>query len=203
MICNLAVLIFFFVCGCTYLGPGVYHTVSEGETIWHISTAYDSNIEEIVRANKLKGKSDRIRPGQKVYVPGARFVRRVEKSSLNFMWPVKGKIIKKFGKKGNKRSLGIGIKSKERSPVVASESGKVIFISENFRSYGKVIIIEHNKDYTTVYAHNRVNLVKKNQVVEKGKKIAEVGRTGWAGSPYLHFEIRYKEKPMNPLFVLQ
>ncbi len=188
--------------GCTYIGPGVYHRVLKGETLWDISSSYNVEVSEIIKANRLLKNPDRIKPGQKIYVPGASSTRSVAKSSLDFIWPVKGKIIQRFGRKGNKRYLGIGIKAREGAPVVAAESGKVIFVSKDFRSYGKTIIIEHNKDYTTVYAHNSVNLVKKNQVVEKGKKISEVGRTGWAKAPYLYFEIRYKEKPRNPVFIL-
>ncbi|MFC2092098.1 M23 family metallopeptidase, partial [Elusimicrobiota bacterium] len=86
--------------------------------------------------------------------------------------------------------------------VAAAEDGSVLFVSEDFRSYGKTIIIEHNRDYATVYAHNSKNLVREGQKVIKGEKIAEVGMTGWAQDPFLYFEIRYKEKPRNPLFIL-
>ncbi|MFH1415856.1 MAG: peptidoglycan DD-metalloendopeptidase family protein [Elusimicrobiota bacterium] len=118
------------------------------------------------------------------------------------MWPVKGKVIQKFGQSGIKRHLGIGIRADRGTPVAAAESGKIIFASENFRSYGKTIIIEHNEYYTTVYAHNSVNLVREDHEVKKGEKIAEVGDTGWADSPFLYFEIRYREKPRNPVFML-
>jgi murein DD-endopeptidase MepM/ murein hydrolase activator NlpD len=198
----LFVTVLFFICGCTYIGPGSYHTVSKGETIWDISSAYGTNVNEIIRANRLLKNPNRIKAGQKIYVPGARHSKKVPKSSLDFIWPVKGKIIKKFGKYGNKRYLGIEIKAKEGQPVYAAESGTVIFANNNFRSYGKTIIIEHNKNYATVYAHNSMNLVKKNKSVEKGQKIAEVGRTGRAKTPNLYFEIRYKEKPRNPIFML-
>ncbi len=201
-----SVLIFTFcilmVCGCTYIGPGIYHRVSEGETIWDISTAYGSDIKEIIRANRLLKNSNTIKAGEMIYVPGAKYAKKIHRSSLNFIWPVKGKIIQKFGRCGNKRYLGIGIKSKEGTPVVAVGDGRVIFVSEDFRSYGKTIIIEHNKDYTTVYAHNKINFVREDQDVKKGEKIAEVGMTGWAGKPNLYFEIRYREKPKNPLFIL-
>ncbi|MBN2406615.1 MAG: peptidoglycan DD-metalloendopeptidase family protein [Elusimicrobia bacterium] len=194
----------FLVSGCTYIGPGIYHKVSEGETLWTISRAYNVDVNRITRANSRRlDNPDRIRKGQDIYIPGARFVKHVPKSSLNFKWPVNGKIVYRFGNEGNKRYLGIGISAAEGSPVVASESGKVIFISDDFRSYGKIIIVEHDRDYATVYAHNRVNLVREGEKVAVGQKIAEVGRSGRVSEPCLHFEIRYKEKPRNPLFILQ
>jgi murein DD-endopeptidase MepM/ murein hydrolase activator NlpD len=191
-----------FLAACTYIGPGIYHTVLPGETLWDIAGSYGTEAREIIKSNRLVKDPNRIRPGQKIYIPGASYPRKVRKSSLNFVWPVKGKIIQKFGRKANKRHLGIGISAKEGAGVVAAESGRVIFTSENFRSYGKIVIIEHNSDYTTVYAHNSVNLVSEKQEVSRGQKIAQVGMTGWAKKPFLYFEIRYKEKPRNPIFIL-
>lgn len=196
------ILYFLFFTGCTYIGPGIYHTVSKGETIWDIASSYNTDSDEILKANRLLKNPDRIKVGQKIYVPGARFQQKVHKSSLSFIWPVKGRIIQKYGKKGYKRYLGIGIKANEGVPVVASEAGTVMFASDDFRSYGKTIIIEHNKNYTTVYAHNKNNFVRVKQEIRKGQKIAEVGKTGWAKVSFLHFEIRYKEKPRNPIFIL-
>jgi murein DD-endopeptidase MepM/ murein hydrolase activator NlpD len=191
----------FVIYGCTYFGPGIFHTVSEGETVWEISRAYKVDAQKLVEANK-RVDADRIMPGQRIYVPGARYPKAVPKSSLDFVWPVRGKVIRRFGKHDNKRYLGIGVKAEQGAPVAASESGKVIFASENFRSYGKTIIIEHNENYVTVYSHNRQNFVRKGQKVEKGQKIASVGSTGRADEPHLYFEIRYREKPRNPLFIL-
>ncbi|MFC2061462.1 peptidoglycan DD-metalloendopeptidase family protein [Elusimicrobiota bacterium] len=185
------------------MGPGIYHRVSEGESIWAISQAYDVNLHNIIRANRRLKNPDRIKAGQQIYIPGAKYAKKnIPKTKLDFIWPVQGKIVRRYGKKGNKRYLGIGIKAKEGNPVKAAEAGKVVFISNDFRSYGKIIIIEHSKEYTTVYAHNQANLVKKDQQVKKGEKIALVGRTGWAKSPYLYFEVRYREEPRNPLFIL-
>jgi len=197
-----SLLVFMVAGGCTYIGPGIYHTVSKGETLWNISKAYDVDVEKLAKANRRIHSLDQIRPGQRIFVPGARHKKNVHKCALDFIWPVRGRIIKRFGRAGNKRYLGIGISSPEGTPVYAAESGKVVFASENFRSYGKTILIEHSDEYTTVYSHNKRNFVKEGQLVKKGEKIAEVGRTGWAREPYLHFEIRYMEKPRNPVFIL-
>ncbi len=71
------------------------------------------------------------------------------------------------------------------------------------RGYGNVIILSHDEGYSTVYAHNSVNLVKKGQYVKKGSVIAKVGRTGNATGPHLHFEVRLSGKPINPLLYLK
>lgn len=201
---DLLLILLCLLSGCTYIGPGIYHRVEKGETLWALSRTYDVDADKIIEANKDIGEPGNIKVGEQVYIPGASRTRRaVEKSEkLDFVWPVKGKIIQKFGKEGNKRHLGIGIKSMEGTPVAAAESGKVIFVSDNFRSYGKVVIIEHENQYSTVYAHNSKNTVEEEEQVEKGEKIAEVGSSGWAGTPNLYFEIRYKEKPRNPVFML-
>lgn len=192
--------------GCTYFGPGIYHRVSEGETLWSISRAYKINPDELRKANrKHLDNPDRIKAGQKVYVPGARRPRpagseKVE--GLDFDWPVRGEIVHEYGRDGTRRYLGVGIGSPEGTPVLAAERGRVIFASENFRSYGNTIIIEHDRNYATVYAHNGIIKVEEGQVVEKGEKIAEVGQSGHVDSPRLYFEIRHEEEAENPLHML-
>ena len=66
------------------------------------------------------------------------------------------------------------------------------------RGYGNVIILSHSGGYSTVYAHNSVNLVKRGQSVNRGTVIGKVGRTGNATGPHVHFEIRLNGKPRNP-----
>ncbi|MGM0441534.1 MAG: peptidoglycan DD-metalloendopeptidase family protein [Elusimicrobiota bacterium] len=200
--------------GCTYFGPGRYHRVEEGETFWSLSRNYDVKMEEIIKANKNIGDPGNIKKGQQVYIPGARRVHRSRKpktgdresgeevEDLDFIWPVKGDVVQKFGQIDNKRHMGIGIKAMEGTPVAAAQDGKVIYVSDSFRSYGKIVIIEHKGEYSTVYAHNKENTVKEEEQVEKGDKIALVGSTGWASEPFLYFEIRYREKPRNPLYIL-
>ena len=189
------------------MGPGIYHRVSEGETVWSISRAYGIDPGQLVKANARRLEDpDRIKVGQQIYVPGAR--RPISAGTLTrqdkgFIWPVKGEILHKFGRAGAKRYLGIAIEAPAGTPVQASESGQVIFASEDFRAYGNTVILEHSGDYVTVYAHNDEIKVQEGQVVEKGDIIALVGRTGRAESPRLYFEIRYRETPKNPLHMLK
>ncbi len=188
------------------MGPGIYHRASEGETLWSISRAYRIEPEKIVRANKRHlDDPDRIKAGQNIYIPGARRYREAVSTrsrTPGFIWPVRGEIIDKFGQRGGKRSLGIGIQTPPGTPVMAAEGGRVLFVSEEFRSYGKTVIIEHPDSYCSVYAHNSIIFVNEGQAVNKGDIIAESGSSGRVGSPRLYFEIRYEDKAKNPLHML-
>lgn len=119
-----------------------------------------------------------------------------------FIWPVKGKVTSYFGVRSGRMHKGIDIAAPEGTRIVAAESGRVIYSDNKLRNYGNVIIIRHPGDYITVYAHNKVNYVKENQDVKKGEYIGEIGKTGNAEAPHLHFEIRENTKARNPLFYL-
>ncbi|WP_367680756.1 murein hydrolase activator NlpD [Candidatus Fukatsuia anoeciicola] len=101
-------------------------------------------------------------------------------------------------REGNK---GIEIEGKLRQPIFAAADGKVVYSGNALRGYGELIIIKHNDDYLSAYAHNNTILVQEQQKVKAGQKIATMGNTG-ADSIRLHFEIRYKGKSVNPLHYL-
>ena len=118
--------------------------------------------------------------------------------TADWIWPVNGKVTDKFDEKRNK---GIGIAAKEGDPVVASADGQVVYSGSGLRGYGNLVILKHNDDFISAYAHNRQILVKQGQMVKKGQRIAEVGKTD-ASQPKLHFEIRRQGKPVDPLAYL-
>uniref|UniRef100_UPI0040400279 murein hydrolase activator NlpD n=1 Tax=Xenorhabdus sp. TH1 TaxID=3130166 RepID=UPI0040400279 len=115
----------------------------------------------------------------------------------NWRWPAEGKILEGFSDSqgGNK---GIDIAGSRGQPVFATSSGKVVYAGNALRGYGNLIIIKHNDDYLSAYAHNDTMLVREQQDVQAGQKIATIGSTG-TSSVRLHFEIRYKGKSVNPL----
>ncbi len=115
----------------------------------------------------------------------------------SWKWPTDGKIIDNFSASegGNK---GIDIAGSRGQPVVATASGRVVYAGNALRGYGNLIIIKHNDDYLSAYAHNDSMLVREQQEVQAGQKIATMGSTG-TSSVRLHFEIRYKGKSVNPL----
>jgi len=116
----------------------------------------------------------------------------------DWIWPVNGRVIDKFDEKRNK---GIGIAGKEGDPVVASADGQVVYSGSGLRGYGNLVILKHNDDFISAYAHNRQILVKQGQMVKRGQRIAEVGRSDTT-QPKLHFEIRRQGKPVDPLAYL-
>lgn len=114
---------------------------------------------------------------------------------LEWAWPAGGKLIGNFVDGGNK---GLDIAGKAGEPVQAAAPGKVILVSSALRGYGNFVIIKHNASYLSVYAHNSRILVKEEQMVTKGQKIAEIGSSD-SDQPKLHFEIRQQGKPVDPL----
>ncbi|EPL9569527.1 murein hydrolase activator NlpD [Providencia rettgeri] len=118
-------------------------------------------------------------------------------SSIKWRWPAEGKMIEGFSdaQGGNK---GVDIAGSRGQSVLASAPGKVVYAGNALRGYGNLIIIKHNDDYLSAYAHNDTLLVRDQQDVTEGQKIATMGSTG-TSSVRLHFEIRYKGKSVNPL----
>ena len=117
---------------------------------------------------------------------------------LNFGWPIKGRVIKRFSPSHNK---GIDITGKKGQSVHATEAGQVVYGGQGLIGFGKLLIIKHNDVYLSAYANNSHLLVKEGQQVEKGQVIAEVGDVGIKRTS-LHFEIRKNGKPVNPLKLL-
>jgi lipoprotein NlpD len=95
------------------------------------------------------------------------------------------------------RNKGLDIGGKAGDPVLASADGRVVYAGAGLRGYGNLIILKHNNTYLTAYAHNQALLVKEDQTVRKGQKIAEMGNSD-ADRVKLHFEIRRQGKPVDP-----
>ena len=118
-------------------------------------------------------------------------------STLSWHWPTKGRIVEGFSvaEQGNK---GIDISGQKGQPIYAASSGKVVYAGSALRGYGKLIILKHNDDYLSAYAHNDELRVKEGDTVRGGAVIANMGSTD-APDVRLHFEIRYKGKSINPM----
>lgn len=118
-------------------------------------------------------------------------------NKVQWHWPVKGKIISRFSTQehGNK---GVDIAGQEGSRINAAADGQVVYAGSALRGYGNLIIIKHNDDYLSAYAHNKRILVAERQQVKAGQQIAEMGSTD-ATDTRLHFEIRFRGKSVDPL----
>ena len=113
---------------------------------------------------------------------------------VDFIWPASGALIAGFDEAKNK---GLGIAGKAGDAVLAAADGRVVYAGAGLRGYGNLIILKHNNTFLTAYAHNQTLLVKEDQAVRKGQKIAEMGNTD-ADRVKLHFEIRRQGKPVDP-----
>ncbi|MFN3438550.1 MAG: peptidoglycan DD-metalloendopeptidase family protein [Acidovorax sp.] len=113
---------------------------------------------------------------------------------VGFIWPASGSLIAGFDEARNK---GYDISGKAGDPVLASADGRVVYAGAGLRGYGNLVILKHNNTFLTAYAHNQTLLVKEDQSVRKGQKIAEMGSTD-ADRVKLHFEIRRQGKPVDP-----
>jgi lipoprotein NlpD len=117
---------------------------------------------------------------------------------VNWMWPASGSVVGSFDES---RTKGIAIAGKAGDPVVAAADGKVVYAGSGLRGYGNLVIIKHNNTYLTAYAHNQSLVVKEEQAVKRGQKIAEMGASD-AERVQLHFEIRKQGKPIDPARLL-
>ena len=174
-------------------------------------------MDRVARINRIKDKT-KIKVGQRIFIPGARKVLKVDVyiedvtarrkrtpityGKGRFVWPANGRITRKFGVDGRRRHDGIDISAPPGTPVIAANRGRVVYSDNKIMGYGNLIIIEHKDGFFSVYAHNEANLVKEEAWVERGKVIARVGNTGHTKGSHLHFEIRKGSRPLNPLLFL-
>jgi lipoprotein NlpD len=126
-------------------------------------------------------------------LPSEQFSQKISR----WQWPIKGKVVEYFSNReqGNK---GIDITGRRGSNIRATAKGKVVYAGSALRGYGKLIIIKHNDDYLSAYAHNDRILVKEQQQINRGDIISTMGDTE-ANKVMLHFEIRFRGKSVNPL----
>jgi lipoprotein NlpD len=122
--------------------------------------------------------------------------------SIDWTWPVAGKVISEFveGGGGKESNKGVDLSGRMGEPIQAAAAGKVNYVG-SLRGYGDFLVVHHSSEYISVYAHTSKILVKKDQMVGKGQKIAEIGSSD-SDQPKLHFEIRRHGKPVDPLKLL-
>lgn len=188
---------------------GIYHRVERGQTLWRIAQQYHVSLEALASANQLEAPQ-RIANGQLLWIPGATQPQRISValpsepgSDDNFQWPVRGNVVEYFGAmRGGSTNRGIDIRVGRNTPVRAARGGRVVFLDADMPGYGKTVIIDHGDGFSTVYAWNGELLVQLGQVVSRATPIATAGSSGRAASCALHFEIRRRHVPQNPLYFL-
>ena len=179
-------------------------TVNKNDSIFKLANLYGIKWEKIADVNNLQ--SSVITPGMKLFVPGSRMTEYERKKfySINFIWPIRGKITSYFGPRIDPLTgiygfhSGIDIKNRPGSKIKVAKDGKIIFIGWQ-KIYGNFIMVKHNDGFITLYAHLSKITVKLNQFVEQGESIGNLGSTGRTTGPHLHFEVRKFGKVVDPL----
>ncbi|MDO8419869.1 MAG: peptidoglycan DD-metalloendopeptidase family protein, partial [Rubrivivax sp.] len=126
--------------------------------------------------------------------PAAAATPRDPDDNLAWAWPAAGPVVAVFD---DVKSKGLAIAGQPGDPVLAAADGRVVYAGSGLRGYGNLVIVKHNATYLTAYAHNQALLVKEDQVVRRGQKIAEMGSSD-AERVQLHFEIRRQGRPIDP-----
>lgn len=122
---------------------------------------------------------------------------------LGFRWPLRSvRVTSYFGRRSAGFHDGVDLHASVGTPVYASQGGVVLYADHRIRGYGKMVLLRHGSQLSTVYAHNSRLLVRKGQHVRKGQQIALSGKSGHATGPHLHFEIREGVSVLDPLKVL-
>ncbi|MEA2078255.1 MAG: peptidoglycan DD-metalloendopeptidase family protein [Pseudomonadota bacterium] len=119
---------------------------------------------------------------------------------VHWSWPVRGRVIRSYNPKSAGKK-GVNIAGKTGESVRAAAAGKVVYAGSGLSGYGRLIIIKHNKNFLSAYAHNRKLIAEEGKWVEKGEVIAQMGSSG-TDRTQLHFEIRKRGRPVDPLSYL-
>lgn len=152
----------------------------------------------VTSSNVAGGPAAQPAPAAAAPAAAAPAVAAAPNGDIQFAWPASGPILAKFDETRNK---GVDIGGKAGDPVLAAADGRVVYAGAGLRGYGNLLIVQHNKTYLTAYAHNQKLLVKEDQTVHRGQKIAEMGSTD-TDRVKLHFEVRREGKPADPLHYL-
>ena len=208
--------------GCASRAPSerresVVHVVEPGETISEIARRYGVSVDAIVQANQISdftavdvgtrliiprtehGHAKKSSLARLIPIPSSDLRGQARReANLEFDWPIYGRFSSGFGWRGIGSHEGIDLCAKPGTPVLAAEAGRVIE-SGWHGDYGNVVVVKHAGNYSTVYAHNLRNRVRKGAFVEKGDVVAELGATGNASGPHVHFEIRREKRSEDPL----
>lgn len=201
-----------------------YHNVKAGETLYSIAFEYGHDHREVARWNNI-AEPYTIFPKQKLRVVPGSSEKEVEKqdvkpatrrtntrksriavikktedipnAKLEWEWPTEGKVVSTFSIRDPGRR-GIDIVGDKGQPVKAAAAGRVVYRGNGLRGYGNLIILKHNETFFSAYAHTEDVVVKEDENVKLGQRIADMSNTG-SDKTKLHFEIRRDGKPVNPM----
>lgn len=207
-------------CSSNSSDSGSTYTVKRGDTLYAISRKTGTSVRDLARLNGISPPYT-IEVGQRLKTNGSSGGSKKSSGKSNtrtakvtpssavpqsswppvgqrcWRWPTSGKVVLPYSTAdgGNK---GIDIAGSRGQPVYASGAGKVVYVGNQLRGYGNLIMIKHSEDYITAYAHNDKMLVNNGQSVKIGQQIATMGSSD-TDSVKLHFQIRYRATAIDPL----
>ena len=216
--------------GAENAGKPGYFTVRPGDTLYRIAIEHGQQARDVQAWNNLAnpnmievGQVLRIAPpgsnpsastvtvapvtpapvvARPLTTPNAAPLANVDPvkpgEEVTFIWPANGAVVAPFDEAKNK---GVSIAGRAGDPVLAAADGRVVYAGAGLRGYGNLIILKHNNTFLTAYAHNQSLLVREDQAVKQGQKIAEMGSSD-ADRVKLHFEVRRDGKPVDPQLYL-
>lgn len=206
--------------------PGSFYVAKPGDSLPELARRQGVPVEDLAEINGLPADAP-LAEGQVVFVLEARSVVPASSPDIlppghlggpaadadddeeragsvdgkrAFVWPVRDAVISShYGRRWGRAHEGIDLAAPQGTPVFAAREGVVLYASDKLGGYGKMVVLQHDGDLLTAYAHNASLLVREGDRVRAGQMIARVGRTGRASAPHLHFEVRRGQIPQNPL----
>jgi len=197
--------------------PGTWHVVKPGETPAQIAQDAGIPLEDLLEINGWR-RGQPLKPGHLIFIlsgtaqasavpadvtaslPAQPTVAGEVISKAPLRWPLARPVLTSlFGKRWGRDHEGIDMKAPTGTPVLAASDGEVIYAGDRVRGYGNMVVLQHAGDLLTVYAHNSLLLVHVGDRVSTGQEISRVGDTGHSTGPHLHFEVRRRQEPQDPL----
>jgi murein DD-endopeptidase MepM/ murein hydrolase activator NlpD len=190
-----------------YFGETSSYTVRKGDTLTAIAHQHACTIDQLVELNDLSDPNI-LEPGDALLVPtiGARERKNTKLSRAQprtpeqyrggqLEWPVGGgTLLSGFGPRDSGFHDGLDIAAETGTPVYAAHDGVVVYSDNELGGYGELVIVQSSSSLISIYAHNAKRFVRAGDKVKRGQLISEVGATGRASGPHLHFEVRVKDK---------
>ena len=184
--------------------PGVFHRVVRGQTLYTIARTYGVALDEIIEVNEISDPHQ-LEVDRLLFIPGAEAIQEVPATTREtrparglFRMPVAAAVTSPYGPRRGRMHHGVDLGATSGTQVLAARDGVVSYAGSGYRGYGKLVILDHDGGFQTFYAHNRRLLTGRGVRVRAGQPIAQVGATGHASAPHLHFEIRLHGRPQDP-----
>jgi murein DD-endopeptidase MepM/ murein hydrolase activator NlpD len=197
---------------------GRWHVVESGETLEALARLTGVPEEDLLEVNGMHSSAEVV-PGKAIFLlepsrppataapagtapimEGPLPAAALANKGARFRWPVDApRVTSFFGARWGRAHEGIDLTAPIGTPVYAADAGEVVYAGSVLRGYGRMVVLKHDRDLMTVYAHNSVLLVKVGDHVTVGQRVALSGQSGRATGPHVHFEVRRGQVPRNPL----